>query len=516
VPVEDGRPGPPVPGPRGPAEHQRDGGAEQEAVAAGCHHGPMHTFKATAAVFGTSAAVLVLEIVAGRLMAPYVGISLETFTGIIGTVLAAIATGAAVGGRLADEHDPRRLIGPALMAGGVLTWLALPVVGTLGPSVSPDPMAIVLLAAAGFFLPAAVLSAVGPMVAKLRLATLDETGTVVGGLSAAGTAGALAGTFLTGFVLVAALPTAPILLLVGTVLVVAGAVVWWRVERRTPPVAAVVVIVVAGLLGTTQGPPCDRETAYFCARVEVDPERPSGRSLYLDQLRHAYVDLDDPSRLEIRYVRQLAAAAAVLPPGPVDALHMGGGGFTLPRYLAGERPGSRQVVLEIDDELVDLARDELGLRPGDDLRIVTGDARLAFDDLAADSQDLVIGDAFGSTSVPWHLTTDEVVAEIDRVLRHGGVYAMNVLDGGSSAFARAQVATLARHFDHVAVVHPAEGIPPLSPVNQVLVASDTPLPDLPIEPGDGAVLVGAELEGFVDGARPLRDDFAPVDDLLVR
>jgi MFS family permease len=476
----------------------------------------MRNVKATGAVFGTSAAVLVLEIVAGRLMAPYVGISLETFTGIIGTVLAAIAAGAAVGGRLADQHDPRRLIGPALAAGGVLTWLSLPIVGALGPSVSPDPMAIVLLAAAGFFLPAAVLSAVSPMVAKLRLATLDETGTVVGGLSAAGTAGALAGTFLTGFVLVAALPTAPILLVVGAVLVAVGAVVWWRVERRTPPATAVVVILVAGLLGTTNGPPCDRETAYFCARVEVDPDRPSGRSLYLDQLRHAYVDLDDPSHLEIRYVRLLADAAAALPPGPVDALHVGGGGFTLPRYLAGERPGSRQVVLEIDHELVDLATDELGLRPGDDLRIVTGDARLAFRDLADDSHDLVIGDAFGSTSVPWHLTTNEVVAEIARVLRPGGVYAMNVLDGGPSAFARAQLATLAQHFDHVAAVHPTDGIPPSTPVNQVLVASDAPLPALPVADGEGVVLTGTELDAFVDGARPLRDDFAPVDDLLLR
>ncbi len=74
-------------------------------------------------VFVTSGAVLVLEILAGRLMAPYVGVSLETFTGIIGTVLAGIALGAAVGGRLADRYDPQRLIGPALMLGGVASWL---------------------------------------------------------------------------------------------------------------------------------------------------------------------------------------------------------------------------------------------------------------------------------------------------------------------------------------------------------------------------------------------------------
>ena len=89
--------------------------------------------RATIVVFGTSAAVLVLEIIAGRLMAPYVGISLETFTGIIGTVLAGIAVGAAVGRRLADRRDPRTLIGPALIVGGALAWLSVPIVTGLGP-----------------------------------------------------------------------------------------------------------------------------------------------------------------------------------------------------------------------------------------------------------------------------------------------------------------------------------------------------------------------------------------------
>src|SRR5262245_21287588 len=72
----------------------------------------MPSFAAAAIVFGTSAAVLVLEILAGRLLAPHVGVTLETYTGIIGTVLAGIALGTWLGGRLADATDPRRLPGP--------------------------------------------------------------------------------------------------------------------------------------------------------------------------------------------------------------------------------------------------------------------------------------------------------------------------------------------------------------------------------------------------------------------
>ena len=85
-------------------------------------------WRAGALVFATSGAVLTLEIIAGRLMAPYVGVSIETFTGIIGTVLAGIAVGAAIGGWLADRRDPRLLDRPPLVIGGALCWLSLPIV----------------------------------------------------------------------------------------------------------------------------------------------------------------------------------------------------------------------------------------------------------------------------------------------------------------------------------------------------------------------------------------------------
>jgi SAM-dependent methyltransferase len=352
------------------------------------------------------------------------------------------------------------------------------------------------------------------MVAKLRLESLDETGAVVGGLSAAGTAGALAGTFLTGFVLVAALPSRPVVLAVGGALVVAGIVTHLRLAGR-PPVAPVAAsVLVAGLLGVATPSPCQHETAYFCVRVETDPERPSGRVLHLDQLRHAYVDLDDPTYLDFRYVRLLAGVADALPPGPVAALHVGGGGFSLPRHLTAVRPGSEHLVLEIDPDLVRIAEDELGLVRGPDLRVETGDARLAFADLPDDAYDLVVGDAFGGESVPWHLTTDEVVGEIDRVLRPGGIYAMNVLDGGANRFSRAELATLLRRFDHVAVILPPEGVPADRTVNQVLVASSSPLPAFEVDPEDGTVVAGPELDAFVGGARPLTDDHAPVDQLI--
>ena len=467
---------------------------------------------AIAVVFATSAAILVVEITAGRLLAPYVGVSLETFTAIIGVILAGIATGAAIGGYLADRHDPRRLLGPSLFVGGALVWVSVPIVRAIGPSLGSDPLDIVVLATVAFFLPAAVLSASTPIVAKLRLSTLEETGSVFGGLSAAGTFGGLAGTFLTGFVLVALLGTRTIMFVVGLLLVVGGVVLEWALRRAFPAATTAVVFLASGLAVFGFPPACDVETRYACASVETDDDDPSRRSLYLDTLHHARVDVDDPNRLDIRYIRLFADVSAALPPGPIEALHIGGGGFTIPTHLADIRPGTRSHVVEIDPGVVDIAEEHLGLEPGPDLVVEVSDARTALPRQPDDRFDLVVGDAFSGKSVPWHLTTVEVAREVDRVLRDGGIYVLNVIDGGDSDFARAELATLSEVFDHVQVILP-DGEPPRTARNQVIVASQRPLPDIDIDPEDGVLRDEAFVRRYADGARVRTDDRAPVDQL---
>ena len=137
----------------------------------------MAPFLAGLLVFGTSAVVLVMEILAGRLLAPYVGVTLETFTAIIGTVLAGIALGTWLGGRLADRVEPRRLLGPELALGGVAVAVAAPMARLLGPTaVSANPPTLVLLVLVTVFVPAALLSAVPPTVVKAVLADLTGRG----------------------------------------------------------------------------------------------------------------------------------------------------------------------------------------------------------------------------------------------------------------------------------------------------------------------------------------------------
>ncbi|MDA0364347.1 MAG: fused MFS/spermidine synthase [Chloroflexi bacterium] len=490
----------------------------------------MSKLVAGALVFFTSAAVLVLEIMAGRLLAPYVGVSLETFTGIIGVVLAGIALGTWLGGAAADRFDPHAMVGPLVVTGGVLALVAPPLVDLFGSGLQGGgPPVIVFLAFVGFFAPAAVLSAVSPTVVKLQLADLHETGTVVGRLSALGTAGAIFGTFATGFVLVAAIPSRPIVLGLGAALVLVGIALTVRLQRRSSrlaigPVAlmAAVAIIAPASISLVTPRPCDEETTYYCVRVRHDPERASGRLLILDTLWHSYVDLDDPTHLQFTYAQTASdVIAGSFPDGePLRTLHIGGGGFTMPRYLAATRPGSTNVVLELDAGLVNIARRDLGLRDTPGLDIRTGDARMTLRGTDRGAFDLVIGDAFGGPSVPWHLTTREFVEEIQARLRPGGVYVLNLIDYPPLGFARAEAVTLLAVFEHVTLLAPPPRLLNFAGGNFILVGSDAPIAvDAILEHNAGrgddeSAFSDAALRAFVEGSRVLRDDFAPVDQLL--
>ncbi|MFD6753351.1 MULTISPECIES: fused MFS/spermidine synthase [Micromonospora] len=483
-------------------------------------------------VFYSSGAVLVLETAALRLVGPYVGVTLQVTSSVIGIALAAIAYGAWAGGWLADKRNPRTLLAPALVLSGIATAITLPAVRYAGEVLKGDTAsAILLLVAVAVFAPAMLLSAVTPLVVKLQLADLRRTGQVVGRLSGIGTLGAVTATLVTGFVLVAALPSTVILFGLAASLGITGialGVYLHRQDRATLPgparvKAALAVLGLAGAGLTTIAPnPCDVETAYHCARVEADPGRESGRTLLLNSAQHSYVDLADPTHLEYAYTRWIGAVADVMAPEGqrLDALHLGGGGFTVPRYLTATRPGTDNLVFELDGGLVDLGEQHLGVRQGPDLEVMVGDARLWTARQATDSRDFVVGDAFGHLVVPWHLATREMAADIRRVVRPGGVYVQNVIDYPPLRFIRSEVATVAAEFRHVALVAPPEALAGERGANFLIVASDAPLPlaalrarlDADNEPV--SLLSGGDLTDFVGDALVLTDDYAPVDQLL--
>lgn len=177
------------------------------------------------------------------------------------------------------------------------------------------------------------------------------------------------------------------------------------------------------------------------AEVRSDRHDPGSVTVLVNGVPSSQLDLGDPTRLSFEYMQQMAAAIELLPSGPLDAVHLGAGACALPRWLEAVRPGSRQLAVDVDAELLRLVRLWFELPRAPRLRLRAQDAREAIAGLPAASVDVVVRDVFAPDVTPEHLTTVEFVAEVARVLRPGGLYLANCADRPPLALVRTEVAT---------------------------------------------------------------------------
>ena len=481
-------------------------------------------------VLTSSAIVLVSEVVATRVIAPYVGLTLETFSAVIGCVLAGISVGSWAGGWLADRMPARKLSVALLTLGGVALIASPHVVRAIGPHAALSrPFGALVLATSGFFVPSVALSGITPTVLRSIGEGSARLGSVAGGVSALGTAGALAGNFGAGFVLVGTLRSGQILVLCGAAsLLLAAATAYALGEPGQTRVIVAFVLVVASVGESQLGRqlPCDAETKYVC--LNIDQTAPTTYHVRSNIYSSSVTDVANPLELQFDYVRDIAAIVEASPaidsPGARFG-YIGGGGYTLPLYFEAKYPTASHLVYEIDGAMVERVTTVLGI---DNLRerfpTRIGDARKEVAASGSQLATFVIGDAFSGISVPWHLTTREFLEEVATVLRRGGWYIMNLIDSGHYELARAEAQTFRSVFRDVAVVAPSdvlsgsyggvanimliggEDLPAAADLNQALARWDS----------QSVAGAGAAVDTFAGRSIVLSDDFAPVDQLVGR
>ncbi|MGH2912053.1 MAG: fused MFS/spermidine synthase, partial [Solirubrobacteraceae bacterium] len=292
-----------------------------------------------------------------------------------------------------------------------------------------------------------------------------------------------------------------------------------RVFKPVTSTGATLIAVPLIALALAQHSPCEAETAYYCVQTEPDPENPQAEMLILDRGYNSDVDPSNPRYLGVSYEQWIGGVISAIgsPRAPLRATFVGGGAFTLARWLEAVRPGSRSNVLEVDGGLVEFDRRHLGLRTSPQLRATVGDARLTMQREPPGSVDVVVGDAFSSRTVPWQLMTKEWLQEVKRALKPHGLYVLNMIDYPPLALLRAEAATLLAGFGNVRMITPlGAGGRPMGN-NIVLVASYGALPRQHGAPTGGASVVErAAIARLVGGAKQLRDDYAPVDQLETR
>lgn len=256
----------------------------------------------------------------------------------------------------------------------------------------------------------------------------------------------------------------------------------------------------------------------------ADPDRPRAWTLLVGSTPQSYVDLDDPGYLDFEYVRRIGHLVDLAGPAgqPLRVLHLGAGALTLARYVAASRPGSSQLAVDNDGELIALVRERLPLgQPGrrtagssGRTRIRIGDARAVLEGLRAGSFDVVVADLFAGARTPAHLTSVEFTRAVRAVLADGGIFVVNVADGPPLAHARARVATARAVFGTACLVADAAVLRGRRFGNLVLAAADAPLPVAALtrlaagDPFPGRVTAGEDLDRFASGARAITDEHA--------
>jgi spermidine synthase len=447
--------------------------------------------KANVVVFIASFCTLVIELVAGRIMAPYVGVSLYTWTSIIGVVLAGISIGAYLGGRIADRYPRSATLGWLLFLSGLGAFSISPLTNLVGGAQFHTSLMtrILLITAIIFFVPSCLLGMISPVVVKLTLSNLEKAGNVVGKIYAFSTLGSILGTFATGFYLISWMGTRSILLTMGIILVI-SAIVFGSFFKSKKCLALLFLFLflsfslpIVGLRVYSLTNPTEfsfpsspvesirafyecafkypfeeetrffKESDYYTIKVKKAIHGNNGNpleSLVLDHLVHSYTDLKDPLYIEYEYIRiyEEMVRWEAKKRGSFRSLFLGGGGYTFPRFIETKYPKAEIHVVEIDPEITRVAQKLLGVSENTRIRSFNEDGRwFVMNCKEKGSYDFIFGDAFNDLSIPYHLTTREFAMQMKGLLKPDGVLMANVIDSfKKGAFMPSYIRTLEEVF----------------------------------------------------------------------
>jgi len=508
-----------------------------------------------AAAFTAGAAVMIVELAGNRVLAPWFGNSLYTWTGLIGVILVSISAGYYLGGYLADRRPDYVVLAHLLIVSALLTVLVPLLQSALsGPIrslgvISGPVLGTMLL----FAVPGCLLAAVSPFAIRLiSLLTDDKSvGISAGTIGMVATLGSVLGTFGSGFVLIPHFGLRTVFLTTGLVLAVLALVgyglFWGQLGNKKSVVVGLLVVLggatAAGvfadgkarhvaILGLVDAPVLfEQDTFYHKIQVaetpfEVDGETDKARFLYLDTTPEGAQFV--ASREMVLPYLEYWQLAKLFCPEVRRAAFLGGGAFTWPEALLDALPDARVDVVEIDPAVIEVGRKYFRLDEYPTMNPVADDARRFL--RASDARyDLIFGDAYhGVHCVPAHLVTREFFELVRDRLSDRGIFIINAhgpVQGDGAVLFRSLGKTLSEVFPHQCVFTTHPDTPEAVEQNVFLVAAGH---DLAVESvregGHGDRQLAEELFGgyrapdrydWTEGV-VFTDDYNPVEYLAAR
>ena len=415
-------------------------------------------------VFLSSAILLVLEITAGRLIAPYVGVTIYSWTSIIGVILAGLSLGNWLGGRWADRGADERSTGIALALAALTSLLSLFTLTLIAPLLQASQLDLISSSFAYvlclFFLPSLLLGIPTPLLTTLALRIDDRTGHIVGRMHALAALGSILGTFVTGFLLIQYFGSRTVVVIASLILFLLAIPFLYRSSRGVLASLVIFGLISVLLVQTKQGfdSPCDAESNYFCLRVvDASDEAPYGqaRALVLDHLLHGINHETAGDMLISPYVHLMQALVeqhfAATDLHRLNYYFAGGGSYTQPRAIKQQYPEASVTIAELDPLVTKTVAQSMYVDT-DDFDIRHGDARALLWHEEDASFDVIVTDAFHDIAIPYHLVTLEYIQLARSKLKPGGLYTTNVVDAfPDPKMVKSILNTLRQVFAHVDV-----------------------------------------------------------------
>ena len=435
-------------------------------------------------VFVSGAVLMGLEIVGSRVLAPYFGSSIFVWGSLISVVMAALSIGYYWGGWLsAREPSYGRLLTLLLIPGILIFFLPFlyPTLNEWIAGVDFGTRLNPLIASSIYFLPPGIfLGTISPYVIRLAATALSTVGSTAGTLYAISTCGSIFGTLLTAFYLIPLMGVTNIIHSMGITLVCLSLLVVPLLRLRSIAVGRAVTAL--SIIGSIAIPwpsivwarlktLLEKDTFYHRIRVEEDDE---ARYMYFDRTLQSAMNLKDPTTLRLIYSRYTSLGFTFRPDAK-RILIIGLGGGSIPKKLQKEFPSLEIDVVEIDPEVIQIAKNHFNVRESNRLHLHAQDGRL-FLTRTANQYDIILLDAYYADAMPFHLATREFFELAQRKLTPNGIVVANLISavtGPSGKIARAFVKTERRVFPqtYVFAARRAENVSTDTIQNIIVVAT---------------------------------------------
>ncbi|MCK5416009.1 fused MFS/spermidine synthase [Candidatus Parcubacteria bacterium] len=414
-------------------------------------------------VFISGAVVMIFELVGSRILAPYMGTSLVIWTSLIGIILGSLSLGYYIGGKLSDRKPNYLTLSSMIFVAALfITITALiknPFLEYLSFFVKDIRIAGVV-ATIFLFAPASVLfGMVSPYAVRLKLKEIEHSGETIGSMYAISTVGSIFGTFLAGFVLIPMIGSSNILLFIVLSLLVSSALAYTqnnkKIEKKHVTIVSFLILITAISFvnaKTTNKDFIEISTSYNDIRIietkDKETKRPI-RGYITDPFGVQSAIFTDDNNDLVFDIYRFYRLAEHFKPNYRKTLMIGGGTYTYPQdFLRRSETGTMDVV-EIDPELINVAKKYFDFKENDRINIYHEDGRTFINEMK-EVYDVIIMDAFNSNlSAPFHLTTKEVVSKLYNNLSDDGVVLVNIIsaiDGDKGKFMRAEIATYKTKF----------------------------------------------------------------------